>query len=58
LGYWNNLFKQKWKTDRLGNEVLVSKETYDRELNEKVKRAIHKLAIISAGLIHLQPTSL
>jgi len=37
---WNVLFKQKWKTDRLGNEVLVSKETYDRELSEKVKRAI------------------
>jgi len=37
---WNVLFKQKWKTDRLGNEVLVSKEIYDRELSEKVKRAI------------------
>jgi len=37
---WNTLFKQKWKTDKLGNEVLVSKETYDRELGNKVKRAI------------------
>jgi hypothetical protein len=37
---WNTLFKQKWKTDKLGNEVLISKETYDRELSNKVKRAI------------------
>jgi hypothetical protein len=37
---WNLLFKQKWKTDKLGNEVQVSKESYNRELSEKVLRAI------------------
>ena len=37
---WNLLFKKKWKTDKLGYEVMVSKESYDRELSEKVLRAI------------------
>jgi len=37
---WNTLYKQKWKTDRLGNEVIVSKETYDKDLSLKVMRAI------------------
>lgn len=37
---WNFLFKQKWKTDKLGNEVQVSKEAYDKELSGKVLRAI------------------
>ena len=37
---WNILFKRKWKTDKLGQEVLVSREAYDRELSEKVLRAI------------------
>jgi len=37
---WNFLFKQKWKTDKLGNEVQVSKEGYDKELSGKVLRAI------------------
>jgi len=37
---WNILFKRKWKTDKLGQEVLVSQEKYDRELSQKVLRAI------------------
>jgi len=37
---WNTLFKQKWKTDKLGSEVLISQEIYDGELSEKVRRAI------------------
>jgi len=37
---WNVLFKQKWRTDKLGNEVQVSKESYNRELSRKVLRAI------------------
>lgn len=37
---WNILFKQKWKTDKLGFEVRVSKETYNPELSLKVLRAI------------------
>lgn len=37
---WNFLFKQKWKMDKLGEEVQVSKETYDKELSGKVLRAI------------------
>lgn len=37
---WNMLFKRKWATDKLGNEYQVSKETYDKELSQKVLRAI------------------
>jgi len=37
---WNTLFRQKWKTDKLGNEVQVSKESYNSELSLKVLRAI------------------
>jgi hypothetical protein len=37
---WNFLFKQKWKMDKLGEEVRVSKEIYDKELSGKVLRAI------------------
>ncbi len=37
---WNILFKRKWKIDKLGQEVLVSQEKYDRELSQKVLRAI------------------
>lgn len=38
--HWNILFKQKWATDKLGREYQVSKETYNRELSQKVLRAI------------------
>lgn len=37
---WNLLFKEKWKTDKLGYEVKVSKESYNAELSLKVLRAI------------------
>jgi len=37
---WNMLFKCKWKTDKLGTEVQISKETYNKALSEKVQRAI------------------
>jgi hypothetical protein len=37
---WNFLFKQKWKVDKLGDLVQVSKESYDQELSGKVLRAI------------------
>jgi hypothetical protein len=37
---WNFLFKQKWKVDKLGDLVSASKEAYDKELSEKVLRAI------------------
>jgi len=37
---WNVLFKRKWKTDKLGNEVVVSKESFNKELSDKVLRAI------------------
>jgi hypothetical protein len=38
--HWNILFKEKWATDKLGNEYKVSKETYNKELSDKVLRAI------------------
>jgi hypothetical protein len=38
--HWNTLFKEKWATDKLGNEYKVSKETYNKELSVKVLRAI------------------
>lgn len=37
---WNILFKEKWATDKLGNEYQVSRETYNKELSHKVLRAI------------------
>lgn len=38
--HWNLLFKQKWATDKLGREYPVSKESYNKELSQKVLRAI------------------
>jgi len=38
--HWNILFKEKWATDKLGQEYQVSKETYNKELSLKVLRAI------------------
>jgi hypothetical protein len=37
---WNHLFKQKWKMDKLGQEVSVSKEQYDKDLSGRALRAI------------------
>ena len=33
---WNPMFKRKWATDKLGQEIQVSQETYDKELSKKV----------------------
>lgn len=37
---WNNLFKEKWKYNVLGEEVRVSQEKIDTELSQKVLRLI------------------
>jgi len=37
---WNPMFKRKWATDKLGQEIEVSRETYDKELSQKVMKLI------------------
>jgi len=38
--HWNPMFKRKWSTDKLGQEIEVSRETYDKELSQKVMHLI------------------
>jgi len=37
---WNPMFKRKWTLNKLGQEVEVSRETYDRETSQKIMKLI------------------
>jgi len=38
--HWNPMFKRKWSTDKIGQEIEVSRETYDKELSNKIMHLI------------------